>query len=219
MHNVSVTPKLVKKVIINLAFSKASLPNCVPVVLLKNFEPDLSYMLPELFKMCLKESCFPDCWKVSSVVRVFKNVRERSMVKKYFPVGLLSVVSKVFEELVNKSLVDHLEICGILFWFPLWFQIFSINFRSSGSCIWWIAKAFNRYGATQVVALVISKPFHRVWNTGFLYKIKPYGISSQVLYLVSYFLSNRQFRVFLDGKSLHEYSINAGVSQRSTLNS
>ena len=59
--NVSVAPKMVKKVIINLDLSKASGPDCFPVVVLKNCEPELSYILAELFNKCLKESCFPDC--------------------------------------------------------------------------------------------------------------------------------------------------------------
>ena len=68
LHNISVTPKVVKKVIPNLDSSKASGPDCIPVLVLKNCEPELSYILAEVFSMCLKESCFPDCWKVSSVV-------------------------------------------------------------------------------------------------------------------------------------------------------
>ena len=63
------------------------------MVVLKNCEPKLSYILAELFNKCLKESCFPDCWKVSSVVPVFNNVGERSADKNYHPVNLLSVVS------------------------------------------------------------------------------------------------------------------------------
>ena len=59
--NISVTPKMVKKVITNLDSSKASGPDCIPVVVLKNCEPKLSYILAELFNMSLKESCFPDC--------------------------------------------------------------------------------------------------------------------------------------------------------------
>ena len=74
LHNISVTPKVVKKIITNLDLSKASGPDCIPVMVLKNCEPELSYILAELFKTCLKESCFQDCWKVSSVVPVFKNV-------------------------------------------------------------------------------------------------------------------------------------------------
>ena len=65
----------------NLDLSKASGPDCIPVVVLKNCEPELSYILAELFNRCLKESYFPDCWKVSPVVLVFKNVGERSTAK------------------------------------------------------------------------------------------------------------------------------------------
>ena len=60
LHDISITPKMVKKVITNLDSSKASGPDCIPVVVLKNCEPELSYILAELFNICLKESCFPD---------------------------------------------------------------------------------------------------------------------------------------------------------------
>ena len=93
----------------NLDSSKALDPDCIPVVFLKNCDTELSYILAELFNMCLKEFCFPDCWKVSSVVPVFRNVGEGSTAKNYRPVSLLSVVSKVFEKLVNNKIVDHLE--------------------------------------------------------------------------------------------------------------
>ena len=44
------------------------------MVVLENCEPELSYILAELFNKCLKESCFSDFWKVSLVVPVFNNV-------------------------------------------------------------------------------------------------------------------------------------------------
>ena len=103
-HNISVTLKIVKKVIMNLDLSKASGPDCIPVLVLKKCELELSYILAELFNKCLKESCFPDCWKVPSVVPIFKNVVERFTAKNYHPVSLLSVVSKVFEKLINNTL-------------------------------------------------------------------------------------------------------------------
>ena len=95
LHNISVTAKMIKKVITNLDLSKASGPDCIPVVVLRNCEPELSYILAELFNKCLKESCFPDSWKVSSVVPIFKNAGERSTAKNSRPVSLLSVISKV----------------------------------------------------------------------------------------------------------------------------
>ena len=58
LHNISVTPKIVKKIEMNLDLSKASALDCIPVVLLKNCERELLYILAKLFNKCLKESCF-----------------------------------------------------------------------------------------------------------------------------------------------------------------
>ena len=115
LHNIYLTPKMVKKVVMNLDLSKTSDPDCIPVVVVKSCEPEISYILAELFNKFLKDCCFPDCWKVSSVVPVFENVGERSTAKNYRPVSLLSVVSKVFEKLVINKIVDHLEKCGLFF--------------------------------------------------------------------------------------------------------
>ena len=73
LHNISVTPKMFKKVIMNLDLSKAFGPDCILVVVLKNCEPELSYLLAELLYKYLKLSWFSDCWKFSSVPPVFKN--------------------------------------------------------------------------------------------------------------------------------------------------
>ena len=140
-------------------------PDCIPVVVLKNCEIEPSYILAELLSKCLKESCFSDCWKVSLVVPLFNNVGERSTAESYHPVSLISVVSKVFEKPVNNTIVDHLEKCGL-------FSDFQYGFRSSRATSDLltvvsdrIARAFNRSGATQAVALDISKAFHTVWHT------------------------------------------------------
>ena len=206
---------MVKKVIMNLDSSKASGPDCIPVVVLKNCGPELSYILAKLFNMFLRKSCFPDCWKVSSVVPVFKNLGDSLTAKNYCPVSLLSVVSKVFQKLVNNR--DHLENCGL-------FSDFQYGFRSSRSTADLltvvsdrIARAFNRSGATRAVALDISKVFNRVWHAGLLHKRKSCGISGQIFGLISSFLSNRRLRGVLDGKSSQEYPVNARVPQGSIL--
>ena len=68
-------------------------------MVLKNCEPELSFILAEFFIMCPKVSCFPDCWKVSLVVPVSKNVGERSTAKNYRPASLHCVVIKSLKNL------------------------------------------------------------------------------------------------------------------------
>ena len=113
--------------------------------------------------------------------------------------------------------VDHLEKCGVL-------SDFQYGFRSSRSTADLltvvsdrIARAFNKSWATRALALDISKAFDRVWHAGLLHKLKSYGILGQIFGLISSFLSNRRLRVVLDGKSLQEYSVNAGIPQGSIL--
>ena len=125
---------------------------------------------------------------------------EKSTPKNYCSVSLLSVVTKVFEKLVNNRIVDHLEKCGL-------FSNFQHGFRSSQSTEDLltvvsdrIAKAFNRSAAAHAVALDISKAFDRVWHAGLLHKLKSYKTSGQIFGLISSFLSNRQLWVVLDGK-------------------
>ena len=73
---------------------------------------------------------------------------EMSTAKDYYPDSLLSVVSKVFEKLVNNRIVDQLEKCGL-------FSDFQYGFRSSRSTVDHltvvsdrIARTFNRSGTT-----------------------------------------------------------------------
>ena len=82
------------------------------------------------------------------MVPVFKNVGERSTAKIYCPYSLLSVVSTVFQKLVNNRIFDQLEKCGL-------FSDFQYGFRSSQSTADHltvesdrIARTFNRSGTT-----------------------------------------------------------------------
>ena len=81
LHNISVTLKMVKKVILNLDSSKVSASDCIPVVVLKNRWLEFSYKLAKLFSMCLMESYFPDCWKVTLVVAIFQNLGQGLQLK------------------------------------------------------------------------------------------------------------------------------------------
>ena len=69
----------------------------------------------------------------------------------------------------------------------------------------------------RAVALDICSAFDRIWHAGFIHKLKSYGIPGQIFGLISFFLSNRWLAVVLDGKSLQEYLVDAGVPEGSVL--
>ena len=77
------------------------------------------------------------------MIPVSKNVGERSTAKNYCPVSLLSVVSNIFEKLVNNRIVNHLKKCDL-------FSDFQYVFRSSQ--------------ATEDLLTVVSDRIARVFN-------------------------------------------------------
>ena len=168
-------------------------PYFIPVMVLKYCKPLLSCMLTDIFK----ESCFPNSLKVSSVVSVFKNLKGRPMVKNYHLVSLLCVVSKIFEKLVNHRLVHHLTKCDLY------------GFRSFHSTAYlvtvvsdWIARDFNSFGASHVIALDISKAFHMLLSHSSQTRVL--RISVWVFGHISSFLGKKQVLMVLDGKSMLE---------------
>ena len=194
--------------------SKASGPDCIPGVVLKNCESELSYILAKLFNKCLKGSCFPNSWNVLLVIPVFKNVGERSTAKNCHPVSLLSVVSKVFEKLVSKGLLITKRnvafflissmVLGLLNQLQIFLQLYLIEL-------------LGLLTGLVLLKLDISKDFDRVWYAGLLPRLKSYGISGQIFGPISSFLSKRWLRVVLDGMSSQEYPVNALVLQGSIL--
>ena len=96
---------------------------------------------------------------------------DRCTAKNYHPVSLLSVVSEVFEKLLNNRLVDHLEKCDL-------FPDFQYGFRSSQSTADLlivvsdkIVRVFNWSEATQAVGLDTSKIFDSAWHADLFHNL------------------------------------------------
>ena len=217
ISNLNITPSEVTKFIRKLEPSKAAGPDQIPVVVLKHLAPELAPILSKLFNRCIKQSCFPLSWKHSSVCPVFKNSGDRCDSSKYRPISLLPIISKIFESIVNKFIISHLESSKLL-------SDFQYGFRSSRSTADILTVITDRISRsldlsfeTRTIALDISKAFDKVWHKGLLSKLKSYGISGKILSTVRSFLTNRKMKVVLDGQSSDSYLLNAGVPQGSVL--
>ena len=207
----------VKSFISALAENKATGPDKIPIIVLKNTAPELAPILTKLFNRCISEGCFPIFWKQSSVCPVFKNSGERTDPNKYRPVSLLSVISKLFEAVINLHLKRHLEKNGLL-------SDVQYGFRPSRSTAdvltvitERISKCLDKSYDSRAIALDISKAFDKVWHKGLLCKIKSYGICGRLYNIIASFLRDRSMRVVIDGQSSDTHSLNAGVPQGSVL--
>ena len=128
LHNNALTSVIVKKVIANLDLSKASGPDCMPVVVLKNCGPEIPYIIAELFNECLRQSCFPVLKGITDGPSIEEGLHLKTTVCRLCRRRLSSFFSKIFEKLINNGIVDNLEKC-------IFFSNFEYGFRSSRSTV------------------------------------------------------------------------------------
>ena len=101
-------PKQVRKQLQKLDVNKASGPDGIPALVLRNAAAELASPLARLFQLCFNKEYMPAQWKVANVIPCFKKGDKHSL-SNYRPISLLSVLSKVMEKLINKSMWKHLE--------------------------------------------------------------------------------------------------------------
>ena len=212
-----ITVKSVKKIISCLDSSKSSGPDGIPVTVFKHLSPELSPILSKLFLKSLDVSEFPSCWKVASVVPVPKKACDSAQPSSYRPISLLPIASKIFEALINKTLIDFLESHDQFSDMQYGFR----HSRSTGDLLSYVtehvSRVLDKQGETRSVALDISKAFDKVWHQGLLSKLRAYGITGPLHNLLASFLQDRQISVVLDGQRSSTKHVNAGVPQGSIL--
>ena len=82
-----------------------------------------------------------------------------------------------------------------------------------------IYKSFDCHPPTDIrgTFLDISKAFDKVWHEGLIFKLKTYGAEGNLLKLLENYLTDRQQRVVLNGRTSSWQNIYAGVPQGSVL--
>ena len=108
ISTVTITEQTVRDILKTLNTSKATGPDEISPNLLRNCADELSGILAQLFTDCLKQQTWPKIWKSGRVIPVHKK-EDKSKVKNYRPVTLLSVISKVMEKVLVDPIKEHLE--------------------------------------------------------------------------------------------------------------
>jgi hypothetical protein len=135
----------------------------------------------------------------------------------YRPIALTSVLSKVFESILNRKIWKHLKLSNLVSDRQYGFR----KERSTGDLLSLLSdtwsSAFRNFGESFAVALDISKAFDRVWHKSLISKLPSFGIYPSLCNLLSDFLSGRSIAAVVDGHRSSFKPINSGVPQGSVL--
>jgi len=206
----------VERILKDLNESKAVGPDEISPRLLKRCSKELSNPVALLFNNCIQQGKWPSKWKLSHVVPIHKK-GNKSEVKNYRPVALLSAVNKILEKIIGERLTEHLNkhnlMCSRQFGFKKKHSAADLHLLSSSA---W-SSALDRGQSTAVVALDIEGAFDRVWHGALVEKLRGVGVDGALLSLLTDYLTNRHLSVVLNGNKSSQYAIRAGVPQGSVL--
>jgi hypothetical protein len=101
LYNIYIQTEEIEDVLASLDVTKATGPDQINPILLKEASSTLCYPLCKIFNMSLENSIFPEQWKKANVIPVHKK-DETNDVKNYRPISLLCIVAKVMERQGSK---------------------------------------------------------------------------------------------------------------------
>ncbi len=94
--------------------------------ILKSIAVEISQPLSHIFSLSISTGVFPNKFKVSRTVPIFK-AGNSELCDNYRPISLLSSLSKILEKLIAVQLTNHLELNNLLYKHQYGFQRNKIN--------------------------------------------------------------------------------------------
>ena len=188
----------------------------MPAKLLKNCKNSIAIPIHLIWSHSLANGYVPASYKLSHIVRLYKK-DSKSIPANYRPVSLTSHVVKVFERVLRKKMVDHLETNDLL-------CNNQHGFRSVRSCLTQLLHHFDDVLEALMnnqdfdsIYLDYAKAFDKVDHKILLKKLNLYGIHPTLINWIDNFLSDRMQGVIVNGHLSFLALIISGVLQGTVL--
>uniref|UniRef100_W8B6W6 Putative RNA-directed DNA polymerase from transposon X-element n=3 Tax=Ceratitis capitata TaxID=7213 RepID=W8B6W6_CERCA len=189
----------------------------LPIKFIKIILPCILGTLTHIINHCITTSCFPEQWKIGTVLPVAKKNRPCSP-SDFRPISVLPVLSKVFEMLLAKQINEFVSKHNLI-------SPFQSGFRKNHSCSTAVLKISDDIRSnmdenkfTLLCLLDFSKAFDMVNHELLSCKLKAYfGFSCSALKLVKSYLVDRFQFVKIGEDTSQLKPVTSGVPQGSIL--
>ena len=191
-------------------------PDDLSLLLLKKCKEILSKPIYMIRQHSMSTGTVPKFYKTSHIDPLHKK-GSRAIAANYRPVSLTSHVIKIYEQVVRKQMVAHLEENNLL-------NSKQHGFRSGKSCLTQLLHHFDDIIETlsngddmDAIYLDYAKAFDKVDHQILLSKLQLYDFHSKIIRRIESFLTNRSQQVIVDGHMSITAPIISGVPQGTVL--
>lgn len=216
INGISIAKKELINAIKELNVKKSPGRDLITGQMIKELPATAVMHLLHILNAIIRTGFFPYSWKISQIIMIPKAGKDPTNVSSYRPISLLSIVSKLFENLIIKRIKDVVKQTNVI-------PNHQFGFREKHSTIEQVHRIVNTIHETfekkqycSAVFLDITQAFDKVWHEGILHKLKSM-LPLNIYILLESYLSGRRFVVKYKTFISAEYPILAGVPQGSVL--
>jgi hypothetical protein len=206
----------VLKTINDLKTTKSVGHDNIPTELLKNCADLILTPLTQLINQSLTEGIFPNKLKIAKIIPIFKS-GDRTSLSNYRPIALLPVISKVYEKIVRKRLVEYLDANNIIDHKQYGFRSKSNTETALFDLLSNIQTQTQRKRKVGLVFYDLQKAFDTVNIEILLTLLQNSGIHGNDLKWFASYLNDRLQYVEIGGVKSNQLRITSSVPQGSVL--
>lgn len=210
------SPYEVATVIDKLKLRKSPGYDRISSIMLKELPRKGIVFITNLINAAIRLRYVPRTWKRAKMIIIPKPDKPPDQITSYRPISLLSVISKIFEKIIQSRLNEIIAEKNLLPSIQFGFRakhstIEQINRVSSA-----ILQALENKEFAPTVFLDVSNAFDKVWHEGLVHKLRG-KIPDCFRLLIASYLKDRSFEVHIGSESSELKPISAGVPQGSIL--
>ena len=215
-ENINTSPIEIAKIVRTIKKSHVSYCG-LPGKFLSLISTPISFSLSTLLNNLFKESIFPDEWKLSHVIPIYKRSGLKTDKVNYRPISLLPTLSKICESILHRRLLSHCTDHNLITERQAAYISGDSTINQLLTLVHKIQKSWTVNNITQAAFLDIHAAFDKVWHRGLIAKLKQAGVEDKALNLFRSYLEGRRQVVVIDGVKSNIEEIKAGVPQGSRL--
>jgi hypothetical protein len=183
---------------------------------LKKFKMHLCAPITAFINRSLQQGVFPDCLKIAKVTPIYKSGK-KSDINNYRPISVLTSTSKIFETIILKRMLNHLNKTEFFHQNQYGFLPSSNTLAAAINLMNFIFTKIDKKERVGCLFIDLQKAFDCVHHSVLIEKLKAAGFTGEALALFKSYLTNRGQFVQINGKSSSKRTILAGIAQGSIL--
>ena len=162
------------------------IPNVIYILLVN----EISQILVQLYNMILDHHYIPQSWKVSKVIPIHKK-GDKHIIDNYRPISLVPVISKIFEKIIKRRMMMHLEMNQLLCKEQHGFRPGASTATNLMAYNRYIQQSLQHKSVVHCLYLDFSKAFDKVSHYLLLQKMRDINIPATYIATIRSYLQDR----------------------------